>query len=257
VTGYRSDDDIKRDIIARYDGEAVERDSDEWLAQGGTARVPESRAAHYFIERKVRMALALSAAERQWRVHEIGCSFGHMTSLLAREFDHLIASDLSPRSVEVARKRLERYGIDNVNVVVADAENLEGFDDASFDITYSFSTVRFCPNPDRALAEMRRTLTPGGRLVVDFPNRLSPWHFLLKPLAGIQKHEHDRLYTKAEAVQLVHDAGFSDVHAVEFLFTTKRLPNAVLPFFKAADRLLEPTPLRRLAGIIMVSARRP
>ena len=253
----RSGEDVKRDIIARYDGEAEAHDSSDWIAKGGDVRVPESRAAHYFIERKVQMALALSQPQSSWRAHEIGCSFGHMTSLLSRQFDHLIASDLSPRSVEIAKKRLRHYGIGNVDVVTADAEVLEGFEDASLDVTYSFSTLRFCPNPGRALARIFQTLAPGGRLVVDFPNRRSPWHFLLKPLAGIQRHSHDHLYTKRQAVRLVSDAGFTDVQAVEFLFTTKRLPNAVLPLFKLADRLFEATPCRMFAGIIMVSARRP
>jgi SAM-dependent methyltransferase len=251
------DEDVKRAMIARYDAEAEGHDTEDWMESGGSARVPESRAAHYFIDRKVRMALALSTPQRHWRAHEIGCSFGHMTSLLAHAFDHLTASDLSPRSVDIARRRLIRHGIGNVDVVTADAELLDGFADASFDVTYSFSTIRFCPHPDRALAAIRRTLAPGGRLVVDFPNRHSPWHLLIKSVAGIRRHDHDHLYTKREAIRLVQEAGFVDVRAVEFLFTTKRLPNAVLPLFRFADRILESTPLRCLAGIVMVSARRP
>lgn len=157
-----NDEDVKRAMIARYDAEAEGHDTEDWMESGSSARVPESRAAHYFIDRKVRMALSLSAPQRNWRAHEIGCSFGHMTSLLAREFDHLTASDISPRSVDIAQRRLVRHGIGNVNVVTADAEVLDGFEEAAFDVTYSFSTIRFCPHPDRALAAIRRTLAPGG-----------------------------------------------------------------------------------------------
>ncbi|MCB2204270.1 class I SAM-dependent methyltransferase [bacterium] len=250
------DENVKSFIVGKYDGEAEEKDNPQWMEKGKSVRVPESTAAHYFIDRKVEMALKLSPPEPGLRVHEIGCSFGHMTSLLARKFDHLIASDISPKSVEIAAERFRHYGIDNVDFVVADAENMPQFKDEEFDRVYSFSTIRFCPNPDRAMAEIFRSMKSGGTLVVDFPNRVSPWHVLIKAISGINKHEHDNLYTKRTAVQLVEDAGFVNVEAVEFLFTTKRLPKTVLPIFKLADRVLEKTPLRRLAGIIMIRARK-
>lgn len=247
---------VKSKLIALYDDEAASFDNEEWLARGNDARVPESAASLYFIGRKVQKALELVPADRTWRVHEIGCSFGHMTSLLAREYDTLTASDISPKSVGIARKRLERYGVTNVSFEVADAEALGQFPDASFEITYSFSTIRFCPNPRKALEEIHRTLTPGGRLVVDFPNKYSPWHFLLKPLSGIKPHMHDTLYSKKMAIDLLASAGFVDIVAVPFLFTTKRLPNILLPLFRLIDRILERTPLRNFAGIIMVRAKK-
>ncbi len=248
---------IKDDIIKLYDDEAASYDNAEWMARGDSARVPESAASLYFIGRKVEKALELSPKNRAARAHEIGCSFGHMTSLLAKEYDRLTASDISPKSIEIARKRLAHYGVSNVTFEVADAEALTPFPDSSFDITYSFSTIRFCPNPEKALTEIHRTLAPGGTLVVDFPNRYSPWHFLLKPLSGIRPHMHDTLYSKRTAADLLASAGFVDIAVVPFLFTTKRLPNALLPLFRLIDRVFERTPLRNFAGIIMVRAKKP
>ena len=129
--------------------------------------------------------------------------------------------------------------------------------DGAYDIIYSFSTIRFSRRPDVAMKEIHRTLKPGGYAVIDFPNRRSPWHLLLKPLLGIRKHMHDHLYTKDEAVRLVRDAGFIVEGVEEFLFTSRRLPRYLLPAFRMFDRLLEPTFLRRFAGIIMIAARRP
>ncbi len=246
---------IKADMLAKYDSEARELNSAAWLSAGGNSRVPESRASHYFIDRKVTEALKLAgtSASYESKVLEIGCSFGHMTSLLAAKFRHLTAVDLSADSICVAEKRLKHYGITNVSFVVDDAESLAMLPDDAFDVVLSFSTIRFCPNPQAALDSIHRKLRPGGVAIVDFPNRHSPWHGAIKRLLGIAPHIHDTLYTKAQAVQLFTNAGFRVEDVKQFLFTTKRLPETLLPLFKAVDVTFERLgPLRRLAGIIMV-----
>ena len=248
-------DRIKADILAKYEGEAGELDNADWLGAGGDARVPESKASHYFIDRKVTEAIKLAGAvaSSESRVLEIGCSFGHMTSLLAARFKHLTAVDLSPNSICVAEKRLKCYGITNVSFVADDAESLAKLPDGAFDLVFSFSTIRFCPNPQAALKSIHRKLRPGGVAIVDFPNRYSPWHGGIKRLLGIAPHVHDTLYTKTQAVQLFTSAGFKVDGVKQFLFTTKRLPAALLPLSKAADFTLERLgPLRHLAGIVMV-----
>ena len=54
-------------------------------------------------------------------------------------------------------------------------------------------------------------------------------------------------------MQLFTNAGFRVEDVKQFLFTTKRLPAALLPLSKAVDVTFERLgPLRRLAGIIMV-----
>jgi len=246
---------IKQDLVSKYNGEAEELDNPAWLAAGGTARVPESRAAHYFVERKITEALALAGpgASPEANAREIGCSFGHMTSLLAARFQHLTAVDLSPHSVSVAQKRLRHYGITNVSFVIDDAESLANLPQGAFDVVFSFSTIRFCPHPPAALRAIYQKLRPGGIAIVDFPNRHSPWHLGIKRLFGIDPHIHDTLYTKRQAVELFTQAGFRVEKVTQFLFTTRRLPTVLLPLFQAVDFTCERLrPLRRLAGIIMV-----
>lgn len=250
-------DDVKQVMREFYASEASERETREWLEAGGSSRVPESRAAHYFIDRKVDTALRLASAPTGSRVLEVGCSFGHMTFLLARRFSQVTAVDLSGESIELARRRAERWKVTNVRFEVADAEHLNDFPDGGFDAVFSFSTLRFCPDPAAALREYHRVLRPGGSIVADFPNRLCPWYGPIKRRLAIDPHVHDRLFTAAEAEQLVQAAGFSNVRHRHLLFTSKRVPDASLPAFRLLDAVLERVPgVRQFSGIVMVRGER-
>jgi len=253
-----TDTNAKKQVQDMYDGIADEYNTEEWLEKGGGARVPEARSALYFIDRKIRKALELSRPEPDWKAHEIGCSLGQMTALLARHFKKMTASDISEKCVLLADKRLKLYGITNIDFIQADAESMPHVPDDSFDVIYSFSAIRYCPNPDEALKEIYRTLKPGGVMVVDFPNSYSPWHRIIKPLLGMSPHIHAHLFSARIVSEMARAAGFEDVRHVHFLFTYRGEPDFLLPFTKFMDVVFERIPLlRSLAGIVMVAGRKP
>lgn len=247
----------RQDIRDFYRSEAEDRATEEWLERGGSARVPESKAAHYFVDRKVDAAVAAAGLPRESHVLEVGCSFGQMTFLLAQHFGQVTAVDLSPDAVALTRRRAERYGVSNVSVEASDAEQLP-FEDASFDGAFSWSVLRYVPDPEKALSEMFRVLRPGGRLAVDFPNKYCPWFGPVKAILRIKAHVHDRLFSAGEVREMIRRAGFVDVATEHMLFTTRRLPDALLPAARITDSVLERTPgVNRLAAIILASARKP
>jgi SAM-dependent methyltransferase len=247
----------KQRMRSFYAERADELDSEEWLRVGGSARVPESRASHYFLDRKVEMALELADAPRASRVLEVGCSFGHQTFLLANHFAHVTAVDISQESIDLARRRASAWNVTNISFEVADAEMLSELVDASFDAVFCFSTVRFCPHPDIALREMHRVLRPGRRAVIDFPNADCPWYGPIKRAAGVETHIDDRLFRVREVRALLSDAGLADVDVRPMLFTSKRVPDALLPVFRILDVIGERTPgLRGYAGILMACGTR-
>jgi len=250
--------EIKDALRGFYAAEAGDRDSEAWLREGGTARVPESPAAHYFIDRKVETAIAMAGAPGASRVLEVGSSFGHMSFLLAERFREVVAVDLSAESIALASRRARHYGVSNLKFLEADAERLEMFRTGEFDVVFAFSTLRFCPHPEAALAETFRVLAPGGRAVVDVPNRRSPWYGPIKRVIGVEPHIHDRLYERSELEALMRATGFTDVRARHILFTSKRVPAPLLPAFRLLDRALEPLPgVRELSGIVMAAGRKP
>jgi ubiquinone/menaquinone biosynthesis C-methylase UbiE len=75
-----------------------------------------------------------------------------------------VGVDLAEGMVQAANEEAERRGLGSP-VRVMDAEQLD-FPDASFDRVLCGFGVMFFPNLDRALAEFRRLLKPGGRLGV-------------------------------------------------------------------------------------------
>jgi SAM-dependent methyltransferase len=119
--------------------------------------------------------LAAVAEARPSRVLEVGCGWGELAERVARDTGaEVVALDLSPRMVELARER----GID---ARVGDVQELP-FGDGSFDVAIAAWMLYHVPDLDRGLAELARVLRPGGRLVAATNSR---YHLLeLRELVG-------------------------------------------------------------------------
>jgi SAM-dependent methyltransferase len=77
----------------------------------------------------------------------------------------ILGIDFSPEMVAVAERRARAAGATNVSFRTMDAEQLE-LPDATFDAVTCACGIIFFPDAQRALAEMRRVLTPGGRIAI-------------------------------------------------------------------------------------------
>lgn len=73
--------------------------------------------------------------------------------------------DLSPDMLERARRRVLERGLSNVEALVEmDASRLT-FADDSFDVAMAQYVMTVVPDPARVMAEMRRVVRPGGRIL--------------------------------------------------------------------------------------------
>jgi SAM-dependent methyltransferase len=93
---------------------------------------------------------------------EVGCGTGTFARLLAERSEVVVAVDLSPRMVEVARTRSK--GHPNVEYVVADAASWE-FSSERFDCVASIMTLHHLALGPM-LVKMRDALKPGGTLLL-------------------------------------------------------------------------------------------
>ncbi len=77
-----------------------------------------------------------------------------------------IAADVSPGMLFRARRQASRRGLEQIEFVEADVEQLP-FRDESFDLVVSLNSLHCFPDPQAALSEIARCLRQGGRLVSD------------------------------------------------------------------------------------------
>lgn len=73
----------------------------------------------------------------------------------------VLATDLSPVMLELARRNAQQAGLRNVQTLVADGEDL-AVASASFDAAVSRLGLMFLPEPLKGLQGMHRALRPGG-----------------------------------------------------------------------------------------------
>jgi ABC-2 type transport system ATP-binding protein len=95
------------------------------------------------------------------RLVEFGCGTGFYTEVLARKADTLLATDISPRMLDVAKRRVNAP---NVTFQAEDCQRTS-FSDGAFDTAFMSLVIHFTV-PEDAVAEMHRILQPGGTLIV-------------------------------------------------------------------------------------------
>src|SRR5467141_4430923 len=100
---------------------------------------------------------------RDKRVLEIGCGIGTDTMNFARNAASVTAVDLSEKSLEMARKRAEVYGLaDRIRFYHGSAEQMEqGVPPQTFDLIYSFGVIHHTPHPERVLEQLGSYSRPG------------------------------------------------------------------------------------------------
>jgi SAM-dependent methyltransferase len=170
-------------------------------------------------------------------VLELGCGTGLLLSRVAEVSARAVGVDLSPKMLEKARAR----GLD---VREASVTALP-FDDASFDVVYSFKVLAHVPALRRALEEAARVTRPGGKVVVELYNRHS-LRYLAKRLAGPGKvsapRDESDVYTRWDTPASARAALPSELRIVETVGIRVATPAAFVhrvPGVRAAFRRLE------------------
>ncbi|MEA2253038.1 MAG: hypothetical protein QOG70_3280 [Solirubrobacteraceae bacterium] len=149
-----SPDEI-REVNARYhDGAAAGYDAKWGIDYGDVGRDQ--------VLGKVRKALG--EVPSLGRSLEVGAGTGYFSLNLLRGgvVADAVCTDISPGMLDALEGNAARLGVD-VTTAACDAEDLP-FEDESFDLVFGHAVLHHLPDLDRAFAEFRRVLKPGGRL---------------------------------------------------------------------------------------------
>ncbi len=118
----------------------------------------------------------------RWRgkhVLEIGCGIGTDTINFARHGADVTAVDVSERSLELARRQAEAYGLeDRITFYAGNAEELTAFVPVEpYDLIYSFGVIHHTPRPERVIEQLRPYAKAGTSIKIMLYHRRS-WKVL-------------------------------------------------------------------------------
>ena len=99
---------------------------------------------------------------------DVGTGTGRMLQVLGQDVERAVGFDSSHSMLAVARANLERAEVRGVDLRQGDIY-VPPFANDSFDLIVIHQVLHFLDDPARAIREVSRLLTPGGRLlIVDF-----------------------------------------------------------------------------------------
>ena len=134
---------------------------------------------------------------------DLGCGSGDLiVALQSLGFNNLTGVDVGPEQVAIARTR-------GVSVVQADIVDYLQTSDQSFDVIFAFDVVEHFTKDEvlDLFALIWKRLKPGGRLIVQTPNALSPWasHYRYNDLT------HELIFGPSCLASTLRLSGFKDV----------------------------------------------
>jgi SAM-dependent methyltransferase len=187
-------------------------------------------------------------------VLELGCGTGHFTRELAHSGAQIVAIDLSPDLLEIAKTQ---HCAPNVRYEIQNAYELS-YSDAVFDSVVGSSILHHL-EIEEALREIHRVLKASGAIHFTEPNMLNPQIAIQKNVPWIKRWLGDSpdetAFFRWPLRRLLERTGFSDVRIDPFDFLHPKTPILLVDRVKALGHFLEKMPLiSELAGSLYIRA---
>src|SRR5262245_58691090 len=189
-------------------------------------------------QRLVDAFVRLSGLPPGARVADLGCGSGSFTHLLARAGYECVGLDISPKLVELGRRKYP-----GIEFIEGDVEHLP-FPDASLDGVLLSGVVHHLPDPSPCAAEVFRVLRPGGKFVAFDPNRMNPYMWLYRDHASpfyssVGVTENERPVLARAVAEVFGRAGFTVsshyLSGLAYRYVASGRARLVLPIYNWID----------------------
>ena len=225
-----------------------------FLAQHGAGEIWnwESPAGKLRWARRVKMLS--SHLKPGMTVLELGCGTGYFTRELARSGADVVAIDVSPELLKVARANTSAP---NVQYQIQNAYALS-YSERVFDSVVGSSVLHHLEIKE-ALRDIYRVLKPGGTIYFTEPNMLNPQIAIQKNIPWIKRKLGDSpdetAFLRWPIRGLLEQTGYRDVRIDPFDFLHPKTPGALMERVNALGRFLENVPvISEFAGSLYIRA---
>ena len=187
-------------------------------------------------------------------VLELGCGTGYFTRELACSGADVVAIDVSPELLEIARAN---YSAPNIRYEIQNAYELS-YPDAVFDSVVGSSILHHL-EIEEAIREIYRVLKPGGTIYFTEPNMLNPQIAIQKNVPWVKRKLGDSpdetAFFRWPLRRLLEQKGYRDVEIVPFDFLHPKTPVPLVDRLDAVGRFLEKVPvISEFAGSLYIRA---
>ncbi len=187
-------------------------------------------------------------------VLELGCGTGYFTRELARSGADIVAIDVSPELLQIARTSCSAP---NVRYEIQNAHEFS-YPDAVFDSVVGSSVLHHL-EIEGALREIYRVLKLGGTICFTEPNMLNPQIAIQKNVPWVKQKLGDSpdetAFFRWPLRRLLEEAGYREVRIDPFDFLHPKTPVPLVDPLNSLGRFLEKMPMvSEFAGSLYICA---
>lgn len=179
---------------------------------------------------------------------DIGTGSGYVAIELAKLKIKVIACDLSSQSIKNLEMYKRKYKVKNLRTIVCNAEKLP-IKTSTVDYIISNALLEHLPNEEKAIAEWKRVLKKGGKMMIVVPISLKyvwPFFWLInifydKKLGHLRRYDEETLKNKfkLKIIKTSYTGHFVKVIGVllSLLFNTSKFDKFLENFDKKEENI--------------------
>lgn len=204
---------------------------------------------------KRRAELIATGAELAPEKHamEIGCGTGMFTEMFDAYGASILAVDLSPDLLELARKRAL-----SPRVVFQESPFEQCEAQGPFDAIIGSSVLHHLECPS-VFAKIHSLLKPGGIMSFCEPNMLNPqiWFTLRFRRFFPYISKDETAFYRTSVANMLKSVGFAEVRITPFDWLHPKVPSCLIPLIKGIEKIVEFIPgVKEFAGSLWIVAKK-